>query len=331
MKEGLAGMNLTPFQVEGNWYKGNLHAHSVFSSDGVLPPEEIVRIYRENGYSFLAITDHNIYIDHTHLNTDDFITLPGVEVTTSNIYENKPPVGMHTLAIAKKLPAGFNNFQRFPTDAHESICSIQEYLDYLIGKGMLLILPHPVWAGFELEDYVSLKGFIGIEIFNSGSEADGGRGSSVLQWDSLLRRNIRMLGFGTDDAHLYDLKGYSWGGCYIVLKAPSLKHEAITDAIEKGLFYTSQGPEIHDFFFDEDTRTLYVKCSPVKQIRFLTYERKGRVIYALKEETITEGCFTLRQDGVYNYARVEVIDQNGKVAYTNPIFFRDSYDRPRLL
>ena len=82
---------------------------------------------------------------------------------------------MHTLAIAKKLPAGFNNFQRFPTDAHESICSIQEYLDYLIGKGMLLILPHPVWAGFEVEDYVSLKGFIGIEIFNSGYEEDGGK------------------------------------------------------------------------------------------------------------------------------------------------------------
>jgi predicted metal-dependent phosphoesterase TrpH len=37
--------------------KGNLHAHTTFS-DGRWPVEDVVARYRELGYSFLAITDH---------------------------------------------------------------------------------------------------------------------------------------------------------------------------------------------------------------------------------------------------------------------------------
>ncbi len=47
-----------PYAVSGNWYKGNLHCHSTRSSDGMLSPEEVVKSYEDNGYSFLSITDH---------------------------------------------------------------------------------------------------------------------------------------------------------------------------------------------------------------------------------------------------------------------------------
>ena len=40
------------------WFKGNLHTHSLWS-DGDDYPEMIVRWYREAGYDFLAISDHN--------------------------------------------------------------------------------------------------------------------------------------------------------------------------------------------------------------------------------------------------------------------------------
>lgn len=46
-----------PYAVSGKWYKGNLHTHTT-RSDGTLSPEEIVKWYEDNGYSFLAITDH---------------------------------------------------------------------------------------------------------------------------------------------------------------------------------------------------------------------------------------------------------------------------------
>lgn len=41
------------------WWKGNLHTHS-FWSDGDDFPEMIVRWYRDHGYDFLALSDHNV-------------------------------------------------------------------------------------------------------------------------------------------------------------------------------------------------------------------------------------------------------------------------------
>ncbi|MEC9094431.1 MAG: hypothetical protein VX438_17105 [Planctomycetota bacterium] len=42
-----------------NWYKGNLHTHSLWS-DGNDFPEMIAKWYKDHGYHFLGISDHNI-------------------------------------------------------------------------------------------------------------------------------------------------------------------------------------------------------------------------------------------------------------------------------
>ena len=39
------------------WLKGNLHTHTT-RSDGRRSPEDTVALYRENGYDFIALTDH---------------------------------------------------------------------------------------------------------------------------------------------------------------------------------------------------------------------------------------------------------------------------------
>ena len=44
---------------ELNWYRGNLHTHSLWS-DGNDFPEMITKWYVDKGYHFLALTDHNI-------------------------------------------------------------------------------------------------------------------------------------------------------------------------------------------------------------------------------------------------------------------------------
>jgi len=45
--------------AEPKWFKGNLHTHSLWS-DGSDFPEMIANWYREAGYHFLALSDHNI-------------------------------------------------------------------------------------------------------------------------------------------------------------------------------------------------------------------------------------------------------------------------------
>ncbi len=46
-------------QPETQWWKGNLHTHSLWS-DGDEYPEMIVDWYKTHGYDFLALSDHNI-------------------------------------------------------------------------------------------------------------------------------------------------------------------------------------------------------------------------------------------------------------------------------
>lgn len=44
---------------ENRWYKGNLHTHSYWS-DGDEFPEMIMEWYKDHGYDFVALSDHNI-------------------------------------------------------------------------------------------------------------------------------------------------------------------------------------------------------------------------------------------------------------------------------
>ena len=64
--------------------KGNLHAHTSFS-DGRRPIAEVIARYRELGYDFLAITDHDDrLLDDYWFNIppgdDRMLVLPGVEI-----------------------------------------------------------------------------------------------------------------------------------------------------------------------------------------------------------------------------------------------------------
>ncbi len=65
--------------------KGNLHTHTTFS-DGLLPVEEAVGRYRELGYDFVAVTDHEPGIKPTYWSaiprsTPDFIVFAGLELS----------------------------------------------------------------------------------------------------------------------------------------------------------------------------------------------------------------------------------------------------------
>jgi hypothetical protein len=45
-------------KVNTHWYRGNLHAHSIWS-DGHMLPEEVAAWYAGHGYQFLGLADHN--------------------------------------------------------------------------------------------------------------------------------------------------------------------------------------------------------------------------------------------------------------------------------
>src|SRR5687767_12817135 len=67
------------------WYKGNTHTHTL-NSDGDSTPDQVVRWYREHGYQFLVLTDHNFLTSVAGLNAlhgadEQFLVIKGEEVT----------------------------------------------------------------------------------------------------------------------------------------------------------------------------------------------------------------------------------------------------------
>ena len=78
------------------YYKGNLHTHTTYS-DGDTQPEGVIQWYRDHGYNFLSITDHNFLLnvgDYTDLQDAGFILIPGNEISDS--YDGK---SLHLLAL----------------------------------------------------------------------------------------------------------------------------------------------------------------------------------------------------------------------------------------
>src|SRR5690606_189247 len=57
-----SGVVAAPEPAGTQWWKGNLHTHSLWS-DGDDYPESIIEWYRERGYHFVAMSDHNILPD----------------------------------------------------------------------------------------------------------------------------------------------------------------------------------------------------------------------------------------------------------------------------
>lgn len=57
-----ASTNVLQATGDLKWYKGNLHTHTLWS-DGDDYPEMIALWYKEHGYDFLCITDHNVLAD----------------------------------------------------------------------------------------------------------------------------------------------------------------------------------------------------------------------------------------------------------------------------
>jgi len=72
------------------WVKGNTHTHTL-ESDGDSDPEVVARWYKEHGYDFLVISDHNVLYHPgrlAHLVDSTFLLVPGEEVTSS--FQDKP-------------------------------------------------------------------------------------------------------------------------------------------------------------------------------------------------------------------------------------------------
>lgn len=88
---------------------------------------------------------------------------------------------------------------------------------------------------------------------------------------------------------------------------------------EDGHFYASTGPEITHF--EVHSGDVILECSPARKIEFITYPCRGHGLEDPLGANLICGNWHL-PEGV-EYVRAQVIDAEGRTAWTNPIFFDD--------
>ena len=96
----------SPASSSVRWFKGNTHTHTV-NSDGDSTPDEVVRWYREHGYNFFVLTDHNYLTSVDGLNavhgaSDRFIVVRGEEVTSTASSKAVHVNGLNVDALVKQ-------------------------------------------------------------------------------------------------------------------------------------------------------------------------------------------------------------------------------------
>lgn len=291
-KETSAKME-NPFDLPGHWYRANLHTHTT-KSDGKMTLEQIAGQYREAGYDILAITDHEKTSDVASLCTPDYLLISGME--THPAWKD----GMAYHIVCLNVPVGFDlSKEATPQDR---IRRVRE-------AGGVTLIAHPYWCGMALNQIDDMQGTSGMEIYNNSC---GEYTNTSVYWDMALNagRHIPSV-VAVDDEH-----GKASCSGWTMIKATELTTEAVLDALRRGACYASGGPVIEDFRL-KDGKAI-VKCSPAAKLRFLMTAPHARAIVAPAGKPLTEGSCDVPK-GV-RYVRVEVIDADGKIAWSNPLY-----------
>lgn len=325
------GVQPEAFAAPGPFYKGNLHTHSN-RSDGGLDPEEVCRRYREQGYDFLALTDHFVgifnypIVDTTPFRTNAFTTILGAEVHSGRMRNGEL---WHLVAIG--LPADFEpphapKLWPSPEDV-EKAESAATLARRAVEAGAFVAIAHPQWSGLSLEDALEIDAAHAVEIYNHGCAIDSDRSDGTVMLDMLLERGRRLTVCATDDAHFRGAGSEAqdaFGG-WTMVKAGTLTPEALLESLRAGRHYASQGPEIVDLRFDGSKVSVLAPQTdaPISRVTVVGAASAANTAYHESFERTPDGVIASVPLGrVANspWMRVVVIDASGKRAWTNPIW-----------
>lgn len=323
------------------YFKANLHTHTTIS-DGVFSPEETVQMYKERGYQILALTDHNVIVNHQNLTTEDFLMLTGVEHDISEPNFTRFKKTYHINFIAKRPDSLWQPVapddddlcppysDRIIVENMEKIYSVEQ-INKIVAKanemGYLVMYNHPVWSRQNYVDYAGLKGFWAMEICNWGCCAGGWDENNGLIYQDMLMQGNRIFPVGADDMH----NAKSFAGAWIMVGAEKLEYSSVIEALEKGDFYASTGPDIFELTL-RDGGIVHVRCSDAQCVTVETSSRNAfRCNPTDRTGLLREATFDLRNwistchdMGHHNeFFRITVTGPYGQKAYTRAYWFEE--------
>jgi hypothetical protein len=283
------------YDMNGNWYKGNTHIHTV-ASDGGKSLDELAAMYAGQGYDFLFQTDHGL-ASRIPEAAAPLLWLDGIELAGND----STGAMFHVVCLGR-----FSGISR-DTDLVTAMNTARE-------QGGILILAHPHYSGNTVEDALR-HGFDGVEVYNHVCRWLNGRSDGLVHWDAMLARCPETLGFAADDAHVTpEFPG--WNGGWIMVNAPTRTRQALVAAIRKGNCYATCGPEF--LRIEGNEKSVRIATSPVRFVRLVgPIPDDGQRAGGWNRPLVTEARFDIPDS--WPTARIEIEDDAGRRAWTNSI------------
>jgi len=294
------------------WYKGNTHTHTV-NTDGDSSPIDVARFYRDQGYNFLVLSDHDSLTstdglnaifgtaeahatDRTAMPFHPFILIPGEEVTDAFIPEapGQDPktrdLGRREIHLIALNVKDVVSRQKGASPAD----TLQRDVDAIRAASGVPIINHPnfVWS-LTAEDLKPLRRAHLLEIWNGHLQTNnlggGDRPSAEAMWDQVLSAGTLMYGVAADDAHFFKTPPLpaapsAPGRAWVMVRSDRFTPEALVRAMERGDFYASTGVELADYAVGPSSVTVRVAALGLSRYRVLFIGSGGRV---LKDVSVT--------------------------------------------
>lgn len=306
-----------------DFLKGNTHTHTS-RSDGKLAPSEALGWYRDHGYDFVVLTDHNmipIASDLRGIETARFTVIRGEEVTYNlrHLDGSSRPVHVNGLCLAKKVPVArklspLEALRRAVFDVRKQEHAVAQVnhpnFRYALDFGLI----RRAFRGEPLRRRPQL-----LEIANQhplvNNAGDARRPSVERLWDRLLSTGHRLYGVASDDMHDYEETppGQGW------VQVASLERDerSICAALEAGHFYSSTGAELNSIRVRESELVIEVAGKEAREALTEFIGSGGRLLATRKGP---RASYSL--SGGERYVRARVSLPSGKQAWVQPQFVR---------
>ncbi len=287
-------------------HRANLHTHTR-NSDGLHGVARVIDLYREAGYTILAISDHN------------HVTWPWTKYDRDPVALEMAAIPANEISDTHHIGSYFSEYningRRYrpiigrmglpPTAVTE-----REVFEAIGRAGGLAVFFHPGRYDYPVEWYLDyyerFPHLIGLEVVNRADRYPQDREL----WDAILRSTMPdrpVWGFANDDFHRRGHLGHA----YNVFPLAKLSAEAVREAMERGAFYFSNGreaPVIDAVNHDPEAGTVTVSGSGYHTLTWISeghhIARGGTLSYH-------------EQANIGSYLRAE-LHGSGGITYTNP-------------
>ena len=237
--------------------RGDFHAHS-YRSDAKRDPSALAGHFREQGYDFFALTDHNRFYPGTEIDeTYAGVKMGFARVTGEEVHA--PGSILHIIHVGGKASVAaryVNDLETYEAEVAECAARVpaevpEVYRDryaramwtteQIHAVGGLAIYPHPYWKPGKSRAFHAQDDFARLMLKSGmfdGYELVGGMGQeginrSIALWVELRAEGLNFPVVGSSDVHGIE-KAATFPALYSICFAEKNENDAIIEAVRTG-------------------------------------------------------------------------------------------------